>query len=184
MDPALSEAQTRTQGVIDHLQLELSSIRVGRANPSLIENIPVMAYGSRMKLNEVSNISAPQPSLLTVSVWDASITLEVVKAIQEANLGLNPSTEGNLIRLPIPPLTEERRAEFIKLAQQKKEEAKVSVRQIRQDVRHTWQSQKDQGEFGEDELDRRTRLLQELVDKVSSVVDSLVKAKEQDLIQV
>src|SRR5690349_20988196 len=116
MDPSLSEANQKITQTLEHLQKELASIRAGRANPSLLEEIPVTAYGSRMKMMEVGTISAPQPTLLTVQVWDAGVVKDVEKAIQEAQLGLNPSTEGNTVRVPIPPLNEERRKEFVKVA--------------------------------------------------------------------
>ena len=115
MDPVLTEPNEKIEAVLHHFKMEMAGIRAGRANPALIENILIEAYGSKMKLNEVGNISAPQPSLLTVSVWDAAILNNVIKGIQEANIGLNPSNEGTLVRLPIPPLTAERREEFIKI---------------------------------------------------------------------
>lgn len=184
MDPILEEANTRIQSAIDHFKQEISGIRAGRANPALIENVPVEVYGSRMKLVEVGNISAPQPSLLTVQVWDASILDKVIKSIQEANLGLNPSNEGTLIRLPIPPLTQERREEFIKLLHQKMEAVKVEIRQIRQDIRNDWKKQTEAGEFGEDEFIRREKLLQELIDKKIVEVEQLGKDKQEELTQV
>lgn len=181
MDPVLQEASVRINAAIDHLKTELSTIRAGRANPSLVENVPVMAYGSRMKLNEVGTISAPQPTLLTVQVWDAGLLHDVVKAIQEANLGLNPSFEGQVIRLPIPPLTAERREEFVKLSHQKIETARIEIRQIRQDIRETWQ--KDDS-LGEDEFERRTKILQDLIDKSTGIVEDLGKQKEMELQQI
>ena len=165
MDPVLIEPNTKIDAVLHHFKVEIAGIRAGRANPALIENISVEAYGSKMKLNEVGNISAPQPTLLTIQVWDVSILDNVIKAIQEANLGLNPSNEGTLIRLPIPPLTAERREEFIKLLHQKQEGASVSIRQIRHDFRNGWKKESDEGKFGEDEFFRREKILQELVDK-------------------
>lgn len=184
MDPVLTEASQRIQAAIDHLKRGLSTIRAGRANPSLIEDLHISVYGSRMKLVELGTISAPQPSLLTVQVWDASIVFDIIKAIQEANLGLNPSSEGQVIRLPIPPLTAERREEFIKLAHQKMEEAKIEVRQIRQEIRGDWEKAQENGEFGEDEFNRRSKLLQEMVDKAGSQVDELGKIKGEELVQV
>ena len=115
MDPVLTDVNTKIEEALHHFQVEVAGIRAGRANPGLVENILVDAYGSKMKMVEVGNIAAPQPSLLTIQVWDVSILQNVIKAIQEANLGLNPSNEGTLIRLPIPPLTSERREEFIKI---------------------------------------------------------------------
>jgi ribosome recycling factor len=183
MDPNLSEPNQKIQSALDHFKQDLSSVRAGRANPSLIENIPVQAYGAQMKLMEVGTIAAPQPTLLTVQVWDISQINGVVKSIQEANLGLNPSTEGNIIRLPIPPLTEERRQEFIKIVHQKAETAKVQIRQVRQDSRQIWEKAEEASEIGEDELHRREKILQELIDKSVTEVDELVKIKESELMQ-
>ncbi|MEK9178416.1 MAG: ribosome recycling factor [Patescibacteria group bacterium] len=184
MDPVLNEVNEKIEAVLHHFKMEIAGIRAGRANPALIENISVEVYGSKMKLNEVGNISAPQPSLLTVQVWDASILDKVIKAIQEANVGLNPSNEGNLIRLPIPPLTAERREEFIKLLHQKREEANVSIRQIRHDFRNEWKKLQDEGQFGEDEFFRREKILQELIDKKIAEIEHLGKAKEEELTQI
>src|SRR5688572_28016073 len=116
MDPVLIDPNNRISEALDHLKHELSGIRAGRANPSLLEDISVEAYGGRMKMVEVGTISAPQPSLLSIQVWDASLLKSVEKAIMEANLGLNPAVDGTTVRVPLPPLTEERREEFVKLA--------------------------------------------------------------------
>lgn len=184
MDPILTDPNQKIEAAMHHLKVELAGIRAGRANPTFIENISVEVYGSRMKLNEVGNISAPQPTLLTVQVWDASILDNVVKAIQEANLGLNPSNDGTLIRLPIPQLTAERRQEFIKILHQKLEIARVEIRQIRQDFRNFWKKCQEEGQFGEDEFFRREKLLQELVDKTILEIDYLGKSKEEELTQI
>ncbi len=183
MEPFLQETNQKIQAAIDHLKRELSAIRAGRANPSLIEDLSVNVYGSRMKLVELGTISAPQPSLLTIQIWDASVLQDVIKAIQEANLGLNPSSEGQVVRIPIPPLTQERREEFIKLARAKMEEAKIALRQARQEARELWKVEEAKDEFGEDEFERRSKLLQDLIDKSTAEVDELGKAKEQELMQ-
>lgn len=184
MDPVLNEAHQKIQNTLDHLKRELANIRAGRANPSLIEELPVDAYGATMKLMEVGTISAPQPSLLTIQVWDVSLVKEVQKAILESSLGLNPAVDGQSIRLPIPPLSEERREEFVKVAHLKGEEAKVSIRQIRAEERDNWQKEKEAGDIGEDELFRREKLLQDLVDKQVLQIDELVKTKEEELRQI
>lgn len=184
MDPVLQEASQKIQAAVDHYKHELSSIRAGRANPALIEDIPVEAYDSKLKLAEVGSIAAPQQNLLTVQIWDASIMQNVVKAIQEANLGLNPSFEGQLIRLPIPPLTTERREQLIKMIHQKKEEAKINFRQIRQDIREGWQKDMEADKFGEDEFDRRAKIFQELIDKASAQIEELGKIKEEELAEL
>jgi len=184
MDQVLTEVNKQIEKAADHFKMELSAIRAGRANPSLIENITVEAYGGKMKLNEVGTISAPQPSLLTVQVWDNSLVEAVIKAILESKLGLNPASDGQILRLPIPPLNEERRQEFIKLLHQRQEEARVEIRQIRHDTRKSWKVQQDSGEFGEDELFRREKILQDLIDKVMEEIENLGKKKEEELIQI
>lgn len=181
MDPVLTEASIKIQDTTDHLKMELSAIRAGRANPSLVENITVNVYGGQMKLNEVGTISAPQPSLLTIQIWDASVVHDIQKALQEANLGLNPSVEGQTIRLPIPPLTEERRIEFVKIAQKRGEDAKIAIRQIRADERNAWIKLREGSEIGEDEFGRREKLLQDLIDRQVSFIEELVKQKETEL---
>jgi ribosome recycling factor len=184
MDPVLQEASQKIDQALLHLQRELSTIRAGKANPSLLEEIPVQAYGARMKLMEVGTITAPQNSLLTVTVWDASLTKEVEKAILEAQLGLNPSTDGNTVRVPIPALTEERREEFAKIARTKGEEAKVEIRQIRQAQREDFTQDKDSKAIGEDEFDRLSKQLQDLIDKAMSQVDDQVQKKEEELKEI
>lgn len=181
MDPVLVEFNQKVQAAIDHFKHELSGIRAGRANPSMIENVPVDAYGTRMKLMEVGTISAPQPTLLTIQVWDAGLINPVVKGIQEANLGLNPANDGQIIRLAIPALTQERREEFIKLVHQKLENARIQIRQLRQDQRDDW---KKDDNISEDELVRREKLLQDLIEKKTEEVEDLAKAKEQELMEV
>ncbi len=184
MEPFLQEANQKIQDALAHLQRGLASIRAGRANPTLIEDVPVSVYGGRVKLVEVGTISAPQPSLLTIQVWDPSITKDVEKAILEANLGLNPAVDGQTIRLPIPPLTEQRRDEFVKLAHQRGEQARIEIRQIRGDARKDWEKGQEDGSVSEDELARREKLLQDLVDKSASEVDRMVSEKEEELRQV
>lgn len=184
MDPVLQEAHIKIQGAIDHYKGELSAIRAGRANPSLIENIPVEVYDTKMKLSEVGSISAPQQNLLMVQIWDVSIMQNIVKAIQEANLGLNPNFEGQIIRLPIPPLTSERRNELIKIIHQKREEAKINLRQVRQDIREGWDVKLEKGEIGEDEFNRREKILQDLLNKSILNLDELGKDKQEELTQL
>lgn len=184
MDPNLTVPNEKIEAALRHFKVEIAGIRAGRANPGLIENIPVEAYGGKMKLIEVGNISVPQSSLLTVQVWDASILQNVIKAIQEANLGLNPSNEGTLIRLPIPSLTAERREEFIKILHSKMEEARVGIRGVRQEFRNNWKKDSEVGVISEDEFNRREKLLQELVDKKIVEIENLGKAKTEELIQI
>lgn len=184
MDPVLNQVNEKLGAALHHFKMEIVGIRAGRANPALVENVLVDVYGSKMKLVELGNISAPDPSLLTVQIWDAAILDKVIKAIQEANLGFNPSSEGTLIRLPIPPLTAERREEFIKLLHQKMEEVKVQIRQIRHEERANWEREKNGGTTPEDEFFRREKILQDLIDKKILEIEELGKAKEEELIQI
>lgn len=184
MDPVLNETEEKIRNALAHLQKELASIRAGRANPTLIEELPVNVYGAKMKLMELGTITAPQTTLLTVQVWDASIIKDVEKAIMEANLGLNPSIDGQTIRLPIPPLSEERREEFVKLANLKGEECKVEIRQIRQSQREDFEEDKENGNIGEDELHKLQDQLQNLIDKSTASIDEYIKNKETELRQI
>ncbi|MBU1000334.1 ribosome recycling factor [Patescibacteria group bacterium] len=184
MDPVLNDVNVKIDAVVHHLKVEIAGIRAGRANPALVENIPIEAYGTKMKLNEIGNISVPSHNLLTIQVWDAAILNDVIKGIQEANIGLNPSNEGTLIRLSIPPLTGERREEFIKLLHQKQEEAHVSIRQIRQDFRNEWKKLQEESQFGEDEFFRREKILKELIDKKIAEIERLGKLKEEELKEI
>lgn len=184
MDPILVEVNQKLQSSLDHVKHELASIRAGRANPAIIENLPVEAYGSKMKLMELGTIMAPQPSLLTVQLWDATMIRNVEKAITESKLGLNPAIDGTLIRLPIPALTAERREEFVKYAHQKGEEAKVAVRQIRQEQKEDWSKQKEAGSISEDDFFRYEKLLQDQVEKANGTIDSLVKEKQAELREI
>jgi len=184
MDPSVQDANEKIQLALDYLRKELSGIRAGRANPQLLEDIPVQAYGTTMKLVEVGTISAPQPTLLTVTAWDGSVIQDIEKAIRNANLGLNPAVDGTTIRVPIPSLTEERRAEYVKISKNKGEETKVEIRKVRQEQRADWDEDKKAGVIGEDEHGRLEKQLQDVVDKCSAMVDEMVREKEQDLMQV
>lgn len=184
METFLQPVNEKLIHTLEHLKKELASIRAGRANPSLIEEMPIEAYGGRMKLMELGTITAPQTSMLQIQVWDNDVVKTIEKAIQESSLGLTPNTEGQIIRLPIPPLSAERRQEFIKIAHQKGEECRIAIRQIRGDERSAWEKLKTDGEIGEDELFRREKMLQDLLDKVTDQISELVKVKESELTQI
>ncbi len=184
MDPILQPVQDKLDAAIHHFKVDIAGIRAGRANPSLIENVLVDAYGAKMKMNEVGTIAAAQPTLITVQVWDAGLVTNVIKGIQEAQLGLNASNEGQIVRVPIPPLTQERREEFIKLLHQKMEDSRVAMRQIRQDSRSTWQDEKTKGTIGEDEFFRREKILQELIEKKTLEMEEAGHLKESELSEI
>lgn len=184
MDPILSEVNQKFLNSLDHLKKELASIRAGRANPAILEELPVKAYGTTMKLMEVGTIGAPQPSLLTIQVWDHSVIKDVEKAILESNLGFTPAVDGQIIRIALPALTAERREEFVKVAHQKGEECRVAIRMTRQEQKEDWNKQKEAGTISEDDFFRYEKLMQDQVEKANAEVDALVKAKEQDLREI
>ena len=159
-------------------------LRAGRANPAMLETIMVDAYGSKMPLNQVGNVSAPEPRLLTVSVWDASMAPAVEKAIRESDLGLNPMAEGGLIRVPIPDLSEERRKDMVKVAGRYAEACKVAMRNIRRDGIETARKAEKDGLISEDERHQQEGEVQKVTDIYVKKVDDALAHKEKEITQV
>lgn len=179
-----ADLQHRMDGALAQLQKEYSGLRTGRASTNLLEHVMVEAYGSMMPLNQCGSVSVPEPRMLTVTVWDASITKNVEKAIRDGGLGLNPMAEGTVIRVPIPQLTEERRKELTKVASKYAEETRIAIRNIRRDgMDHLKKSQKD-GEITEDDLKRLSDDVQKLTDAQIKKVDDLLAAKEKDVMTI
>jgi ribosome recycling factor len=170
--------------VLDFLKEELKKIRSGRANVSLVDTIQVDAYGQRQDLKNLCNISIVDANLITLQPWDKSVVQNIVKAIQEANIGINPTQDGTIIRLPLPQLTEERRKEYVKLMKGIIEEAKVSVRNLRKDIMVGLDQQKKDGELPEDGYHRMTKKLQEMVDESNLTIDTMAQTKEEELMKV
>lgn len=179
-----SDLKRRMDGALEALQREFSGLRTGRASTSLLENIQVDAYGSAMPLNQVASVSVPEPRLLTVQVWDNGNIKATEKAIQDAELGLNPQTEGNLIRVPIPELSEERREEMAKVAAKYAEQARIAVRNVRRDGMDTLKRMEKDGEISQDEHRVRGEDIQKLTDDHIKMVDELLETKEQEIMQV
>ena len=169
---------------IDALTRNFSGLRTGRASPALLDNIHVEAYGSSTPLNQVGTVSAPEARMLSVQVWDRSLVKSVEKAIRESALGLNPMNDGTTIRIPIPPLSEERRLEMVKIAGKYAEEAKVSVRSIRKSGMDDIKALEKEGEISEDERHSLEEMVQKLTDSMTAKIDELFKAKEQEIKQV
>lgn len=178
------DLKRRMEGALEALQREFSGLRTGRASTSLLENIQVDAYGAAMPLNQVASVSVPEPRLLTVQVWDNGNIKATEKAIQDAELGLNPQTEGNLIRVPIPELSEERREEMAKVAAKYAEQARIAVRNVRRDGMDTLKRMEKDGEISQDEHRARGEDIQKLTDKHIKLVDELLETKEQEIMQV
>ena len=183
--PAYNKAdiQRRMQGAVDALKHDLGGLRTGRASTALLEPIHVEVYGASMPLNQVATISAPEPRMLSVQVWDRSNVGAVEKAIRSAGLGLNPVTEGQNIRLPIPDLTEERRKELAKLAGQYAEKAKIAARNVRRDAMDGLKQGEKKHEISEDERKRLETEVQKITDETIGEIDAAAAAKEKEILQ-
>ena len=171
-------------GAIEVLRREFGGLRTGRASISLLDPIMVEVYGQSMPLNQVGTVSAPEPRLLTVQVWDNANVQPVVKAIQESNLGLNPQPDGQLVRVPIPELTEERRLELAKIAHKYAEQTRVAIRNVRRDGMENLKRKEKDGEISQDEHKAWSEDIQKLTDKLIAEVDEALQTKEQEITQV
>lgn len=180
----IGQTKEKMEKSIEVLRKEFSGLRTGRASVGLVEPIQVEAYGSKVPISQVSNISVPEPRLLTVQVWDNSLVLAVENAIRSSNLGLNPMTEGNLIRLPIPDLTEDRRKEIVKVASKYAEDTKISIRNIRRDAMDTIKSLEKDKEISQDLMFEFSENVQTLTDKIILKIDEIYSEKEKDILQV
>lgn len=180
----LNELKRRMQGATQSLKHELSGLRTGRAAASMLEPVQVEAYGSHMPLNQVATISVPEPRLLSVQVWDKSMVKAVEKAIVDSNLGLSPATEGQVLRLRVPELNEERRKELVKVAHKYAEAAKVSVRHVRRDGLDTVKKLEKNHEISEDDQERLAADVQKATDGVIAEIDQMLAAKEKEILTV
>jgi ribosome recycling factor len=172
----------RMQGAVDSLRGDLGGLRTGRANTALLDPIMVTVYGSSMPLNQVATVSAPEPRLLSVQVWDKSNVGPVEKAIRSAGLGLNPINDGNNLRLPIPDLTEERRKELAKLASSYAEKARIAIRNVRRDGMENLKADENKKEISEDERKRHEGEVQKLTDEMIKAVDEVTAQKEKEIL--
>ena len=178
-----SDIERRMHGALDSLKHDLSGLRTGRANTALLDPVTVEVYGSHMPLNQVATVSAPEPRLLSVQVWDKSNVGPVEKAIRSAGLGLNPVTDGTTLRLPIPDLTEERRKELAKLVGQYAEKARIAVRNVRRDGMDALKTDEKKHEISEDERKRLETEVQKATDETIKEIDSAAAAKEKEILQ-
>lgn len=179
-----NDTKTRMDKTLETLKSDFGSLRAGRAHISLLDGIMVEAYGSMTPLAQVGTVSVPDARTLSVSVWDRSLAKLVEKAIMESDLGLNPSSDGQLIRIPIPPLSEERRKELSKVAGKYAEAAKVAVRNIRRDALDEVKKLKKDNQISEDDEKRFETEIQKLTDDATKKVDELLSQKEKDIMQV
>ncbi|WP_372424278.1 ribosome recycling factor [Salinarimonas chemoclinalis] len=180
----INDVRRRMQGAVASLKNDLSGLRTGRASASLVEPITVEAYGAAMPMNQVATISVPEPRLLSVQVWDRGMVGAVEKAIRESDLGLNPQTEGQVIRLRIPEMNEQRRKEMVKVAHKYAEEARIAVRHVRRDGLDTLKKLEKDGLLSQDDEKRHATEVQKVTDEHVAEVDSVVAAKEKEIMQV
>ena len=180
----LDDIERRMDGALEVLSREFGGLRTGRASANLLDPLMVEAYESQMPMNQVGTVSAPEARLLTVQVWDQGLVKAVEKSIVESELGLNPQTEGNLIRIPIPDLSEERRVELKKVAGRYSEQAKVAVRNVRRDGMDTLKQMERDGEISQDEQKTQSEDIQKLTDGVISKIDKSLEIKETEIMQV
>lgn len=184
IDDILSDAEDRMRKAIEALKRELATIRTGRANPILIERLEVNYYGTPTPLNQVAGISAPEPRMLVVQPWDRGAIAAIEKALRTSELGFNPSNDGQVIRIAIPPLTEERRRELVRLARQKVEEGRVSIRNIRRDAVASLKELAKEKLIGEDDERRGEQQVQELTNRYIHEADVIGKRKEDEILEV
>lgn len=182
--PDLTDIERRMDGAIEALRKEFAGLRTGRASASLLEPITVEVYGSAMPLNQVGTISVPEPRLITVQVWDRGAVKATEKAIRDSGLGLNPQTEGQLIRVPIPDLNQERRHELSKVASKYAEQARVAVRNVRRDGMELLKKSEKAGEISQDEHKSLGDKVQTLTDRHIKKIDELLGQKEKEIMQV
>jgi ribosome recycling factor len=180
----LDDVRRRMQGAINALKHDLGSLRTGRASPNLLDPLQIEAYGQSMPIGQVATVSVPEPRLLSVSVWDRSMVHAVEKAIRDSDLGLNPLTEGQTIRLRIPEMNEQRRKEMVKVAHKYTEEARIAVRHVRRDGIDLLKKMKKDGVLGEDEERRQEEQVQKATDQSISEIDQILASKEKEIMQV
>lgn len=179
-----ADAARRMDAAVEKVAEEFGRIRTGRANPQLLQKITVDYYGAQTPLNQLANFSVPEPRILLINPFDKSSVGAIEKAIRDSDLGLNPSSDGVVIRCVFPELTEERRKDFIKMAKGAAEDGRIAVRNVRRSARDAMQKLEDDGEVGADEHDRSQKKLEELTGSRVAQIDKLLEQKEQDLLEV
>lgn len=184
MDETLNKTRALMDAAISHLKRELAKIRTGRASTSLLDDVVVDYYGTPTPIAQVATLSVPEPRLITISPWDETLVPQVERAIMTSDLGITPSNDGKIIRIPIPPLTEERRKEFVKQAHKVGEEARVSSRNARRDMIDSLKREQKDGNISEDESKRAQDKVQKLTDEFGAQVDEILKRKDQEILEI
>ncbi len=184
VDDIFGDAERRMQKAVEVLKQDLAAIRTGRASSALIERITVDYYGAPTPINQVASVSVPEARLLVIQPWDRKLLTDIEKAIQKSDLGINPNNDGQVIRLAIPPLNEERRREMVKTLHKKLDEHKVAIRNIRRDAQDKLRDREKKKEISEDELKRSTERLQKLTDRFIDEMERVGKTKELEILEV
>lgn len=182
--PTYGEAQAQMDKSMDALRRDFSSVRTGKASPALLDMIRVDAYGSKMPLNQVASVSAPEPRMLIVQPWDKGLMNEIEKAIRNSELGLNPANDGNVIRVPVPALNEERRRDMVRMLHKQAEEGRIAIRHARQEANKEIKRRQSEHELSEDDARREMDRIQKLTDEHIAKIDQLLKAKEEEVMEV
>jgi len=182
--PSLQKAKQRMESALESLRREFAGVRTGKASPQLLDTIRVEAYGSRVPLNQVGTVAAPEPRMLTVQPWDRSLMKDIERALRESDLGLNPSNDGQIIRIPIPALTEERRREYVRLLHKLSEEGRVAIRQARKDANEEIRQRQKKEGLSEDDVHREEKEVQKLTDQYIAKVEEMLKHKEAEVMEV
>lgn len=180
----INQAKLEFNKIIEYLKSELKTLQIGRATPSLVENIEVNAYGQKMPLKQIAAIQVPQPLTIMIKPWDKSVVREIEKAISQSKLNINPIVEGDAIRLNIPPLSEERRKELVKIAGERVEECRISIRRQREDAWKEIQNLEQGGEISEDEKFRAKDELQKAVDEYNKKIDVIYENKKEEILKI
>jgi ribosome recycling factor len=180
----LNKAKERMEHALESLRREFGGVRTGKASPQLLDAIRVEAYGSRVPLNQVGTVSAPEPRMLTIQPWDRGLVKEIDRALRESDLGLNPSNDGQLIRIPIPALTEDRRREYVRLLHKLAEEGRVAVRQARKDANDDVKHRQKKEGLSEDDIRREQGEVQKLTDQYIAKIEEMLKHKEAEVMEV
>ena len=180
----MSSIESKMSSAVLHLEKELNTLRTSRANPTMLDNIYVDAYGAKTPINQLGNISVQDANTITIQIWDSSLIKSIENAITESSLGINPQTDGQLIRLPIPKLSEERRKEIIKIASEFAENSKISVRNIRRDLIESSKNEKKDSNISEDDLKRKINEIQKITDNHIDKIDKILETKKNDILKV
>lgn len=182
--PTLKDAKKRMEDALAAVRREFTTVRTGKASPSLLDTVRVEAYGSQMPLNQVANVSSPDQTLLVVQPYDKNLLEPIEKAIMSADLGLNPSNDGSIIRVPIPPLNEERRKEYVRLLHKMAEDGRISVRHARRDAKQEIERRMKEHEIGEDDAHRQLNQLEEMTKEQIGKIEEMLEKKEKEVMQV